>query len=137
LIWPIAHHIPKAVYQKGQNLYPTRGTSMLTTDVGPKERRQRSKSQNKGQQMNGNHKRDNGKGNHNKKCRYAPCGMIGHTKDDCIKKPKATLKKLGHLKDDKASSSSIVDNTAAMSNTSSNDYDNTIQLFIAKQGNEN
>jgi hypothetical protein len=86
--------------------------------------------------MNGNDKGDKGKGNRNKKCRYAPCGMIGHIKDDCIKKLKATIEKLGHPKDGKTSSSSITANTATMSNTSSNNYDDAIQLFIAKQSNK-
>jgi hypothetical protein len=62
--------------------------------------------------------------------------MIGHIKDDCIKKLKATIEKLGHSKDGKASSSSIMANTATMSNTSSNNYDDAIRLFIAKQSNE-
>jgi hypothetical protein len=62
--------------------------------------------------------------------------MIGHIEDDCIKKLKATIEKLGHSKDGKASSSSITANTATTSNTSSNNYDDAIQLFVAKQSNE-
>jgi hypothetical protein len=62
--------------------------------------------------------------------------MIGHIKDNCIKNLKATVEKLGHSKDGKASSSSIMANTATTSNTSSNNYDDAIQLFIAKQSNK-
>jgi hypothetical protein len=36
--------------------------------------------------------------------------MIGHIEDDCIKKLMATVEKLGHSKDGKASSSSIMAN---------------------------
>jgi hypothetical protein len=53
--------------------------------------------------------------------------MIGHIEDDCIKKLKATIEKLGRSKDGKASSSSITANTATTSNTSSNNYDDAIQ----------
>ena len=62
--------------------------------------------------------------------------MMGHTEDNCIKKLKATIEKLGHSKDGKANSSSIAANMAAMSNVPSNKYNDAICLFVTKQGNE-
>jgi hypothetical protein len=60
-----------------QEEFLCKGTSTSTAlQIGVQKKGDKGqKGQNKGKQMNGIDKGDKGKGNHNKKCGYAPCGQ--------------------------------------------------------------